>query len=128
METPETVSIPEKKGAFNDSLRRNNKQIRQDRADAISEDAEVLYKRKIEDIAMGLKKMKRDRDNMLDMSPSDTTTIITVSDFHGDEYVAKDLDLSVKIRNEEIRLEVAVKRFVYLFGYNPSVPTPSTAE
>lgn len=37
-------------GAFIESLKRNNRQIREDRALNISEDAELLYKRKIEDL------------------------------------------------------------------------------
>ncbi len=46
-------------GAFFNSLKRNNKQIRDDRATAITEDTELVYKRKIEDlekeIALGIK-------------------------------------------------------------------------
>ena len=37
-------------GAFYGSLKRNNKQIRDDRALAIAEDTELVYKRKIEDL------------------------------------------------------------------------------
>ena len=37
-------------GAFIVSLKRNNKQIRNDRATAILEDTEILYKRSIEDL------------------------------------------------------------------------------
>jgi hypothetical protein len=44
-------------GAFVSSLKRNNKQIRDDRAAAIAEDTELVYKRKIEDIEMEIKKM-----------------------------------------------------------------------
>ncbi len=32
-------------GAFIDSLKRNNKQIRDDRATAIAEDAQIMYRR-----------------------------------------------------------------------------------
>ena len=44
-------------GAFIDSLKRNNKQIH--------EDAEMLYKRKIEDLEVEIKRVKRDQENML---------------------------------------------------------------
>jgi hypothetical protein len=38
------------------------------------------------------------------------------SDFNSEEYAQKDIDLGVKIRNAEITLEIAVKRYEYLFG------------
>jgi Adenylosuccinate synthetase len=62
MET-ETV---EKQGAFLSSLKRNNKQIRDDRAIAIGESAQLIYKRAVEDLEVGIKQMKRDQENMLD--------------------------------------------------------------
>jgi hypothetical protein len=43
METETTFE--QKQGAFGESLQRNNKQIRRDRAIAITEDAEMIYKR-----------------------------------------------------------------------------------
>jgi len=49
MET-ETV---EKQGAFLSSLKRNNKQIRDDRAIAIGESAQLIYKRAVEDLEVG---------------------------------------------------------------------------
>ena len=57
----------ETKGAFLESLQRNNKQIRQDRAEAIAEDAELVFKRKVEDLEMKIKRMRRERDGMLDL-------------------------------------------------------------
>jgi hypothetical protein len=104
------------KGAFIDSLKRNNKQIREDRATAITEDAQLIYRRKIEDLEMSIKKMKRDQENMLDMSPTDAHSLIVASDFNAVDYVTKDIDLGVRIRNAEITLEIAMKRYNYLFG------------
>jgi hypothetical protein len=119
----------EKRGAFSESLRRNNSQIRKDRADAISEDTEIIYKRKIEDLVLKIKKMNREQENMLDLSPSDKNTIISVGDFDTEMYVNSDITLGVNIRNEEIRLNIAVKRFEYLFGYSPVVrSSEATAE
>lgn len=103
-------------GAFIDSLKRNNKQIREDRAAAIAEDAELLYKRSVEDLEVSISRMKRDQENMLDLSPENAMSLKLASDFNADEYVKKDLDLGVRIRNEEIRLEIARKRYNYLFG------------
>lgn len=103
-------------GAFQTALKRNNSKIRQDRADAISEDAQLVFKRAIEDMEMSIKRMVREQENMLDMSPTDATSLVLASDFDAGEYVKKEVELGVKIRNEEIKLEIAKKRFVYLFG------------
>lgn len=103
-------------GAFFSSLKRNNKQIRTDRAQAISEDTEIVYKRSVEDLQLMIKKMKRELENMLDLSPTNAQSLILASDFNSTDYVTKDIDLGVKIRNSEIKLEIAQKRYNYLFG------------
>ena len=102
--------------AFIDSLKRNNKQIREDRATAIAEDTELIYKRQIEDLDLSIKKMKREQENMLDLSPDHAMSLVLASDFDSGAYVAKDVDLGVKIRNAEIKLEIAKKRYDFLFG------------
>ena len=53
---------------------------------------------------------------MLDMSPTNAQSLIVASDFDADSYVAKDLKLGVDIRNNEIKLQVAIDRYEYLFG------------
>ena len=109
----ENSDIP---GAFLSSLFRNNKQIRNDRAAAIAEDTELIYKRKIEDLELLIKKMKREQENMLDLSPTDAHSLVLASDFDCDSYVSKDIEIGVRIRNSEIKLEIAKKRYDYLFG------------
>jgi hypothetical protein len=105
-----------KEGAFILSLKRNNKQIREDRAQAIGEDAELLYKRTVEDLEVNINRLKRDQENMLDLSPDNTIALKLASDFNATEFVQKDLDIGVKIRNEEIKLAIAKQRYKYLFG------------
>lgn len=117
METTVDVMVKEDvPGAFVSSLKRNNKQIRDDRASAIAEDTQLVYKRKIEDLELSIKKMKREQENMLDLSPSHAQSLILASDFNSTEYTDKDIDLGVKIRNAEITLEIARNRYAYLFG------------
>lgn len=103
-------------GAFYDSLKRNNKQIRDDRATAIAEDTQLVYKRNIEDLQIQIRKMKREQENMLDLSPTNAQSLVLASDFNCNEYVAKDTELGVKIRNCEIKLEIAQNRYNFLFG------------
>lgn len=110
-----TEEDPIIEGAFLDSLKRNNRQIREDRAAAIVEDAHLIYRREIEDLAVMIKRLKREQENMLDLSPSHADSLVLASDFDAKEYVTKDLELSVKIRNLEIKYELAQKRYQYLF-------------
>jgi hypothetical protein len=103
-------------GAFIASLKRNNKQIRDDRATAIAEDTQLIFRREIEDLQINIKRMKRERDNMLDLSPTNAQSLVLASDFDSKTYVEKDLELGIKIRNAEIKLEIAQKRYTLLFG------------
>jgi hypothetical protein len=105
-----------KKGAFQDSLYRNNAKIRKDRADSIIEDAQLIYKREIEDLDVEMKRMAREQDNMLDLSPTNAMNLTLASDFNSKDYVGKDLDLGVRMRNLGIKMEIAKKRYSFLFG------------
>lgn len=112
----ETNIEPVKVGAFVASLKRNNSKIREDRASSISEDTQLMYKRQIEDLSVNIKKLKREQENMLDLSPTHADSLVLASDFDSKTYVDKDVELGVKIRNLEIKFEIALKRYSYLFG------------
>jgi len=114
----EVVAQPleQPQGAFFSSLKRNNRQIRDDRATAIAEDTQLIYKRSIEDLELSIKKMQREQENMLDLSPTNAMSLVLASDFDSDEYARKDVELGVKIRNAEIKLEISRTRYGYLFG------------
>lgn len=105
----------QKQGAFIQSLKRNNKQIREDRATSIAEDTELLFKRRIEDLEVTIRKMERDRENMLDLSPTNAQSLVLASDFNANGFVEKDVELGIKIRNKKIELEIAQARYNYLF-------------
>jgi hypothetical protein len=103
-------------GAFVLSLKRNNREIRADRATNISEDTQMEYKREIEDIQVSIKKLNRELENMLDLSPNNTQSLVLASNFDSKSFVKKDIEIGLKIRNLEITLEIAKKRYNYLFG------------
>lgn len=103
-------------GAFLDSLKRNNKQIRDDRAESIGEEAQITYKREVEDIALRIRGLRREQENMLDMSAKTSYDLKIAEDFNPRTYVDQDIAIGIKIRNEEIKLEIAKKRYEYLFG------------
>lgn len=103
------------KGAFVGSLVRNNKKIREDRAIAIAESAQMIYKRQVEDIGMKIKQLKRERESMLDLSPTTADSLVLASDFDATTFVEKDIKIGIDIRNLEIKLEIAEARYKQLF-------------
>ena len=104
------------KGAFVESLKRNNKKIRDDRAVAIAEDAQMIYKREVEDLELEIKKTARERESMLDLSPTTADSLVLATDFDAKGFVGRDLELGVKIRNLEIKLDIAKGRYQKLFS------------
>ncbi len=108
-------ALSELPGAFAESLLRNNKKIRDDRGLAIVESAEIYYKRKIEDLELRIKQMKRDQDNMLDLSPTHADSLVLASDFDAETFTNKDVSIGIQIRQLEIEKEVAQRRYNHLF-------------
>lgn len=106
----------EMQGIFFESLKRNNKQIRDDRAQAIAEDTEMAYKRQVEDLAIKIKRLSRQREGMLDLSPTDAMSLKLANDFDAQEFVEKELNLGCDIRNLVIQHNIAVNRYNILFG------------
>lgn len=118
MENTEEINLEgleELEGYFGEKLLRDNKKIKKDRAIAIKESTERLYKREVEDISDLIRDSKRERNNMLDLSPTDSNSLVLASDFDAKEFVKKDLELGLKIRNLEIKLEIAKSRYDFLF-------------
>ena len=109
-------AVIQTEGLFNQTLKRNNSKIKQDRAEAIGEEAELIYKRTVEDIEVKLKQLVREASNLLDMSPDNTMSLILASDFKAQSWVDLDLKISLRIRDEEIKLGIAKARYVQLFG------------
>lgn len=112
--TAEEVAV--KKGAFVESLQRNNKKIREDRAEAIARQAQIMYKRKIEDLETDIFNLETERNNMLDLSPSSADSLILASDFDASLFASKDMEIGVKIRETNIKLDILKTRFKELFG------------
>jgi hypothetical protein len=107
--------VPQGTGAFLQSLKRNNDRIREDRAQAIAEDAQLIYKREIEDMDLQIKRLKRERDSLLDLSPTNADSLVLAADFDAKAFVQKDIHIGVQMRNLEIKLDIAKLRYRYLF-------------
>lgn len=112
--------LDEMKGAFVESLTRNNKKIREDRAIAIAEETELLYKREVENLTIKIKQLNREREGLTDLSPTDANSLVLASDFDADAFVKKHNELGVKIRQLEIQLEIAQSGYNKLFTENKS--------
>jgi hypothetical protein len=102
-------------GELFQSLERNNKAIKRDRAIAIVEDAELTYRRLVEDLRREIITLNRERNSMLDLSPTDANSLILANDFKSNEFVRKDIELGIKIREAKIKLEIAETRYSQLF-------------
>ena len=113
-------------GAFASVLKRNNKQIRDDRAMSIVEDAQLIYKRKIEDMEMEITRLKRRRENMLDLSPGNSYSLMLADKFDAEKFAAEDVNIGVQISNLEIQIEIANERYLYLFQGKESPLTVSS--
>ena len=111
--TLEDPTLPQ--GLFLDKLTRDHKKIKAERAIEILEKTETYYRRVVEDLQLELKGVRRDRSSMLDLSPDDTTSLKVASDFNEKAFVDKDIELGVRERKIELRLEIASKRYNSLF-------------
>lgn len=107
--------LSDMKGAFVESLKRNAKQIKSDRAIAIAEDAETEMKRRIEDLIRDIRKLEREREARLDMSPDNVTSLKLATEFDATEFVNGELEYGEKLFIMTRRLQILQERYNYLF-------------
>lgn len=110
------------KGAFGSSLLRNSKTIREERGLMILRNAERFYKRAVEDAQASLQDLEIERAAQLDMSPTNTTSLILATDFNPETFYQTDIKLTLKIREAKILLEEAQARYEFLFTDKPGAP------
>ena len=117
MKTTTDQPVEAVEGLLMQSLIRNNDTIRNDRMIDINDSGEIKYRRKIEDMRQDLKSMERERNAMLDFSPTTIDSLLPAGKFDADDFVKRDIELGTKIRNLNILIdEVAVVRYKQLFG------------
>jgi hypothetical protein len=100
---------------FAQLLSRTFGQVKKDRAENILENAEIAYRRHIEDLKIKIKKTERQLENNLDYSPTTAGMMISVENFDENQFVFNDVCLIMDIRDLTIELEQAEKRYKYLF-------------
>lgn len=105
-----------KNGAFESLLRESGKQIRDRRAQNLSEDAKMAYKTYVENLGYDVRRLEREQEDALDLSPDNVFSIISAKNFEPDVFTQKDVDLGVRIRNAKVKFITAARRFQFLFG------------
>ena len=63
---------------------------------------------------------------MLDLSPTNVTSALAVpSDFNAEKFLEKDMQLGIRKREAEIKLDIVARRYEELFGVivDPSIIT-----
>lgn len=98
------------------SLSRSNRQIRQERGEAIAEDLQVVYQRKVEDLSMEIKRLLRKQENAFDFSPTNSQSLVMAKELESTDILDQDLAISMDIRNLRIKLAIAQQRYNFLFG------------
>lgn len=112
------TELENKNGVFKSDLMRTFKQLKESRAESVSEDVEIIYKRQIEDLCHQIRNYDRDRENLiLDLSPSSAFSgSVVPSDFKPANFLSKDVEIGLNKRDAIIRLEIVIERYIYLFG------------
>lgn len=105
-------------GHFLSNLTRDFKAIKHDRAESVSEDVEITFKRRIEDLCRQHREYQRKIDNlMLEMAPSTSiSNAVVPADFDPQKFQRMDEEYCMKARDTAITLEQVLKRYEYLFG------------
>ena len=116
------------KGKFGSLLKRSNKELREDRGIIIVKDAEKKYRRMVEDVTDEYDTLKTDRDNLLDINPGTTHSIINPGDFNSNNFTASDMAITLKMRECEIKLTAAKKRYADLFETAENAETEEPVE
>lgn len=107
----------EKRGALNDSLKRGNKAIREQRGDAIYEELELVYKREVENKKVELKRIDRKMANAFDFSVNNINSLIMkTEDFDAGQVMIDDLQLGWDRSKILDKANIAIKRYNFLFG------------
>jgi hypothetical protein len=105
-------------GAFIESLKRNNKQIKDSRAASIAEDLEFAYRNLIEQLKRDKRSKERALEDKLDLSPTNTQSLVLAADFDAVKFASEDISIGIDIRNLDIKLDIARKRYKFLFDKN----------
>lgn len=105
-------------GVFLANLTKNFKQIKQERAESVTEDVETTFRRHIEDLCKDIRDIDRTLQNLfLSMAP--TTALentVVPADFNASAFMKKEQELGLERRKLLITLRIMLERYEYYFG------------
>lgn len=103
-------------GIFQNSLKMNGKEVRDNRARQLALGAEMAYRSKVDGYLFELNTLIMEQENSLDLSPDNAFSFIKLSDFKPEIFAEKDTKMAFDIRNTAIKFLTAVNRYEELFG------------
>jgi hypothetical protein len=110
------TEVVENKGFLEASLKRSNKQIREERGEDVKIDLELVYKRDVEDAERDINRLERNRVKMFDFSVTNTQSLVMAKDLDALDIKEKDMAVRVEIRNAKIALGLSKSAYNFLFG------------
>ena len=93
----------------------NGKHTGRKKATVAPADAKALYKREILNLARCIRLLKTEQENMAGCPLTDAQTSEITDAIDSGAYVSKEIEMAVKIRDLEKKLDCAKKRFHFLF-------------
>ena len=108
----------EKNGVFLSNLTKNFKQIKQDRAESVTEDVETEYRRHIEDLCKAVRDKERTLQNLfLTMVPTTAfENTVVPADFNANAFMMQEQKVCLEKKALIETLEIMLDRYEYLFG------------
>lgn len=122
------TDIKDLKGALGQSLARNSKQIKLDRAMNIHRTGEKEFRRRIEDLDDRIINLSQERDSLLDMSPDDANKLTIGTDFRASEFYEAVRKFTLQIRETKVELDEMKAQYEYIFGQKIGTASTVTAE
>ncbi|MBR0116676.1 MAG: hypothetical protein IKH02_04160 [Prevotella sp.] len=105
-------------GILGPTLKQTYKQIKESRIEAMLEDAEMKYRREIEDVCAKIRQCDRDmEDTILDMLPSNAGQGINPSAFDADRLKNTRISTLIIRRENSVKLGILVNDYETLFGH-----------
>ncbi len=79
-------------------------------------DRQMIYKREIQNLARLIQYLKKQQEDLAGMTPTEAQTSEITDAIDSGVYVSKEIEIGVKIREMEKKLESAEKKYQFLFG------------
>lgn len=108
----------EKNGVFLSNLTKNFKQIKQDRAESVTEDVETEYRRHIEDLCKAVRDKDRALSNLfLSMAPTTAfENTVVPANFDANAFMMQEQKICLEKKALIETLEAMLDRYEYHFG------------